>query len=64
MEHVPFQIAPDFRPKTCPKITARDRKVFRTPFLELYRVSSFYVATRTKESDSSFPSGRQARTHL
>ena len=41
-----------------------DRKVFHTPFLEFYRVSSFHVVTKTRESDSSFASGRQARTHL
>ena len=64
MKHVPFPIAPDFRPKTSENHSAHDRKVFRTPFLEFYHVSSFYGATRTRETDSSFASGRQARTHF
>ena len=65
IKHVPFQIAPDFRPKTDPKITVRgDYNFFRTLFLEFYRASSFYGATRTRETDSSFASGRQVHTHF
>ena len=36
MKHVPFQIAPDFRPKTCPKITVHTIVRFFAP-----RSSSF-----------------------
>ena len=62
IKRVPFQIAPDFRPNTIPKITVHgDYNFFRTLFLEFYRASSFYGATRTRETDSGFASGRQAR---
>ena len=42
----------------------RDRKVFRAPIFEFYHVSSFYGVARTRETDSSFASGRQARNNF